>query len=324
MSATTDTPAIAAAAVGETVQQPTTTETPAVEAKVVETPVVDDAGKATDDGKTGEQTTEAAPKPKDGINKRMSELTTEKKVALARAETAEKSATALQDTLKQALETIERLGGQKKVTDTIEAQAAADPRPAKDKFDDPNAYDDALIEWSARQATRVATAELERKAAEKDKADAARTETEKQDAARAAAEDAWNGRVSTFQERREKAIEAIPDYAEVAEADNVSITFPMREAILDADNGPQIAYHLGRNEGAEAARIAKLSPVQQIFEIGKIAAELARPKPNISKAPAPITATGSRQTAAERSREEMGGDEYYAVRNPEIQAARRH
>ncbi len=65
---------------------------------------------------------------------------------------------------------------------------------------------------------------------------------------------------------------------------------PFVAAIMEAENGEDIAYHLGKNP-KEAERIAKLPPRSQIREIGKLEAKLlaetVKPKAP-SKAPAPI------------------------------------
>ncbi len=328
MSASSDTPVIAAATVGETVTQ--ATETTATEQTTEATTGTGESGTTATEGKTtetateaktGEQTETAKPR-KDGISGRMSELTAARRAAETARQEADTRADTLAKSLETAIETIKTLGATKTSTDDLATQAQKDPRPDRSKFDEPNAYDDALIEWSARQATRVATAEIERKQAEAAEATKAKTEQERAEADKKAAFDAFNVRVSTFQQRQEKALEQFPDYQEkVLDNDEVQITVAMREAILDADNGPAIAYHLANNI-PESERISKLNPVAQVFEMGRISAELARPKSNVSKAPPPITATGSRQSAAERSRDEMTGDEYYAVRNAELRAAR--
>ena len=72
--------------------------------------------------------------------------------------------------------------------------------------------------------------------------------------------------------------------------------------MMEADNADDIAYHLGSHP-KEAQRIAALSPLSQIREIGKLEAKLlaepAKPKAP-SKAPAPITPlTGVAQVATE-------------------------
>jgi hypothetical protein len=52
--------------------------------------------------------------------------------------------------------------------------------------------------------------------------------------------------------------------------------FPMAHAILHSEQGPDIAYHLGKNP-AEAERISKLAPALQLVELGKIASKLEAP-----------------------------------------------
>lgn len=70
-------------------------------------------------------------------------------------------------------------------------------------------------------------------------------------------------------------------------------------AIMQAENGPDIAYYLTKNE-KEARRIVQLDPVSQVREIGRLEARLlAEPvKPKTpSKAPAPITPLGGKSGA---------------------------
>lgn len=65
---------------------------------------------------------------------------------------------------------------------------------------------------------------------------------------------------------------------------------PWSAAIIQAENGEDVAYFLGKNT-KEAQRIDALDPLSQILEIGRISATLAAApaqKPNISKAPKPI------------------------------------
>lgn len=65
-------------------------------------------------------------------------------------------------------------------------------------------------------------------------------------------------------------------------------------AIMEAENGEEVAYYLGKHP-KEAARIATLNPRAQIREIAKLEAKLLSepPKPKTpSKAPAPISPVG--------------------------------
>ena len=76
-------------------------------------------------------------------------------------------------------------------------------------------------------------------------------------------------------------------------------TTPWAAALMDAENGGDIAYYLGKNM-KEAERIAALPPLTQIREIGKLEAKLAAqasaPK-QPSKAPAPISPLSGAATA---------------------------
>lgn len=195
-----------------------------------------------------------------------------------------------------------------------EAEAAADTRPKRETFDNPDAYDQALIDWSGRQASRIAKAEADKEHTEATKkaADDATAKTQKE----------YNDKLlDTWNTRRAKAMEEMPDFVEVAEAEGVRVTNEMAFTMMHAENGPEVAYFLGKNPET-AKEIAALSPPMQIFRIGQISSELSRPKPNISKAPKPIEPLGGRQTADDIGREPTM-EEYARARDPQIKAGRR-
>ena len=175
------------------------------------------------------------------------------------------------------------------------------PRPMREAYTTPEAYDAAVDAWG-EQTARVAA---ERAVADREAA--ARHEAEEK--ARTDAEAAQQTAMQTMQEahrtRRETALSKYADYAEVAESDATRIDVPTAVAIMQAENGPDIAYHLGKNP-AEAARIAALTPQQQVFEIGRLSATLAQPtRPAVSKAPPPLRPIGAtREVATDANREE--------------------
>lgn len=191
----------------------------------------------------------------------------------------------------------------------------ADPRPSRESFDDPQAYDDALIEWSTRQAT-AKTKEVE---AAQAKADA----EEKAAAARKEAETAQVVEMQTkWGEARTKAIERMPDYEAVAENPEVQISMAMASVITSRPDGPDIAYHLGKNPEL-SARLAAMPPPQAVFEMGLLAAQLqAAAKPQISGAPDPVKPVGSRSSATPKGPEEESMEEYAARRQKELSAAK--
>ena len=103
----------------------------------------------------------------------------------------------------------------------------------------------------------------------------------------------------SYAEREEVAMDKYDDFEQVVKNPNLPISDAMAEAIKASDVGPDVAYYLGTNI-KEAARIAKLSPLLQAKEIGKIEGKLAD-NPTIKKttsAPAPISPVTARSTGA--------------------------
>jgi hypothetical protein len=319
LSATTDTPATVAASVGETTPTPAPAASP---------PPAELEAKDAAETETAVSTPTTTPAPKEpeakeqsGINKRFSELTADKKEAQAKAAAAESAAAQLAADLKTAIDKLNAIGS-KAEADKLESEAAADQKPERSKFDDPDGYDKALEEWGIRQGKRQAEADITKRQADEKAAAEQRSKEEKEAADRAAADEVWNQTVQTYNDRRAKAIERLPDYEKVAEGDHVMITNPMRDAILTADIGPQIAYHLGKNP-EEAARIAALSPFQQVKEMGKLEATLERAaKNNTSRAPDPIKTVGSRESAGPKDLNAISGDEYYELTKNEARHQR--
>jgi len=313
LSATSDMPVIA--------KEPTAAETKpseTVETKPAETVAAEVKleGETAETNAASKTATEA--KPKQPISERFSEITAQRKASDERANRA-------QEALNTAIATIERLTGKSETAEEIKKADAQDPRPARpkrDTFDSPDAYDeavgkheDALVEWSTRHATRTALAEAEKTRLE----DKAKTDKEATD--RRNAEE--TERVTTeFNERLTKFREEAPDFDEVAMQDDLKITEPMAQTIARLENGPEMAYHLGKHP-KEAARIAALSHPMQLIEMGKLSATLAAPKqPEVSRAPKPIKPLGSKASAGPKLISEMNMDEYAAQRNAKIAAER--
>ena len=106
------------------------------------------------------------------------------------------------------------------------------------------------------------------------------SETQKQHQARLI--ETWESKATRAEEKYEDFDEKVGD---------LRPTNPLMHAIMEADNGEDIAYYLATNM-KEASRIAGLASLAQVREIGKLEAKLAAepPKPKTpSKAPAPIT-----------------------------------
>lgn len=290
LSATSDMPVVEAGDTPETVIEETKPE-------VVETKPEDEGVETAPETKEPVVETKPDNTPPE-IKREITKARNKQREAEARATAAEKAASDAAAAAQAATEALKALS-----TPKLVETATDEPRPSRDAFDHPDKYEAALTEWATKQGERAAAA----------KAETARVENERK-AASDANEAQFRTAVEAYNAKRDAVLEEIPDYVEVAEAESVQITYPMRDAILAADNGPHLAYHLGKNPD-EALRISKLNPMQQVFEMGKLAASIAKPaKVAVSKAPAPIVPLGSRSTAAEKSADEMSMDEYAAHR----------
>jgi len=95
--------------------------------------------------------------------------------------------------------------------------------------------------------------------------------------------------LAAHEDREDSARDKYADYDTVVGNQNLPITAAMADAIRMSDIGPDVAYHLGQNI-QEAARIAKLPPLLQVKEIGKLEAKLATAAPakDISSVPPPL------------------------------------
>lgn len=176
-------------------------------------------------------------------------------------------------------------------------QAAAPPPPAEPKppakpkradYDDPDAYDDALIEWAAETASARASAKADADRAARQKADKAKTAEEEQ----AAQAREWAAKWDAARERYGE------DFDAIAANDQEPLSPAMFTAITNSDIGPDIAWYLGNNPEDKARIFAIANPVKQALEIGKIEAKItaglaAAPKP----APEPQPASPPSMTA---------------------------
>lgn len=224
---------------------------------------------------TPELAPEPESKPKQTINERLSDYARARREAEARERKAYENLTAAMEQNKQLIERIDRMLAPAQVP----AAPAVETRPTRDQFDSPDEYDAAMYRYAAREGARLATEEWEKKQAEQRQADEAKRIQQAE----------WQTKqqqILDWQTRRAAAVEKYPDFAEVAEADGVSVTSDMASAMMAIDEGPEVAYHLGKNP-SEAAAIAKLSPVQQVAAIGRLAARLNAPPPPVTPPPTP-------------------------------------
>jgi hypothetical protein len=103
--------------------------------------------------------------------------------------------------------------------------------------------------------------------------------------------------LEAYQDREEDARNKYDDFEQVAYNPKLPVTETMAQTIQSSEIGPDVIYWLGSNP-KEAERIARLSPLLQAREIGKVEARLAAnpPAKKTSTAPAPIAPVTARTT----------------------------
>lgn len=277
--------------------QPDTKPAPKEEAKVEKK---DDAapsleGKKPEESATPEQPDDSSasdePKKAKGVQKRIDELVRQRE-----EEKAEKL---------RLLAIVEGFNKPKQEPEAKQDEDQAPQKPVRESFGTTDEYVAALADYADAKATWSSE-----KAVKEALANQAKQSEQRQiEAGQKAAQEAYAKRV-------EDATKEYPDYKEVAESPDVTVSIPMAHAILQSEHGPKIAYHLGKNP-EEAKRISQLSPPVQLIEMGLIVARLTAPaaspaplKPVVSAAPKPLKPLESKSEPAAKSPQDMNMDEY--------------
>ena len=147
---------------------------------------------------------------------------------------------------------------------TQTAPEAQGDKPSRDDYAEQDDYIEALTEWKAEQA--VAKVQREQ-----------------------AAQSANHARQSAWEAREAQTKASIPDYDAVVPVSTVPIKPHVVEALMDADAGPSLAYHLAKNPDV-AARLNAMTPTRAAIELGRIETTLTAPAVKVpSNAPTPIT-----------------------------------
>jgi hypothetical protein len=218
-----------------------------------------------------------------GVQKRLGELSGERDAARAEAEEARN----------RAAEAERRLAEFEQRAQAAQAaqlhQEELKP-PKREDFEDPDAYADALTDYKVEKRLR----ERDAQQAESLRQQTVQTQEE-------VLNKRWSAAVADVKAR-------LPDYDQVTNSD-IQISGAMAHAMREASNGPEIAYHLGKNPD-EAARIAALPPVQALMEVGRISAQLAgQAKKPVSRTAAPISTVSGGERATV-SLQDMSMDDY--------------
>lgn len=204
--------------------------------------------------------------------------------------------------LQQRLEAIERrLAGEpaRKPTEST--------KPVPDNFKTYEEYVEALADWKSEQRVAKAFDEKEQT-----------TQKQAEDARVKEVFDSYNKRVEEARGRFE-------DFDEVVGRDDISIPQSVQLAIVEMDNGPEVAYYLGQHP-EEAKKLLAMTPMQSVIAVGKMSATLGTTnspeKRPVTGAPPPIKPVGAASTKSARSLEDMPQREYNRIRNEEEQKRR--
>ncbi len=189
----------------------------------------DDAGDAKDAEGEEPDAEEQPKKSKSGFQKRISQLTDQKREYRSRAEAAEARVAELEAQL------------------TPDGEAA----PKEDDFENPDDYLVARAKYEAKQELRQEQLDSAKK--------------QKQDAV----EGVTKARKDTFAERVNEARETFKDFDDVALRDDLPVSDTLAEVIQTAEKGPEVLYHLGNNpdEAARLSNMDSVSAAIAVGEI---------------------------------------------------------
>jgi hypothetical protein len=229
------------------------------------------ADQSDSDGEGNEATAEDDQKERKAnpkIERRFSEITKQREAAKAEAQREREARESLEARLKEL---------ENKANPQAKAQDDFGPEPKPEEFNDMFEYAKALAEYTADKRMMERDRQVEdRKAAE----------------ARQTFEKAWADRVNA-------ARSTLPDFDDMVQSSDVSISDPVRDAIMDSDVGPQILYHLAENPDF-ARKLGEGSVIQALRQIGRLEVQFEKTAPKASapdvkstavksKAPAPIS-----------------------------------
>lgn len=177
-------------------------------------------------------------------------------------------------TERRVLRMLEKLSPQQVQQQEQHVEQAAG-KPSRDRYATDDAYTDALVDWKLEQ----------RSAQEQTKSLSSKTESMYAQAAKLPGFDRDD-------------FNALP------------LTPAISQALVESDKGPQLMAYMTANP-EEVERIASMSAVQQVKEMGRLEDKLSA-APRTSRAPAPITPIGSRGSGSPGDPASMSVDQWAA------------
>ena len=128
-------------------------------------------------------------------------------------------------------------------------------------------------------------------------------------------------RAATFKAREDRFAINQADYVEVTRNPDLKINATMSQVIREADEGPALAYHLGKNPEV-AAKISGMSALSAARELGKIEATLAASRKaaakTVSDAPPPTPTIPGASASVQKDPNKMTTKEWVKWRERQI------
>ena len=193
------------------------------------------------------------------LEKRFSKITEQREAARAEAQREREAREALESRLREL---------EAKVQPKAEPVAETEPQP--DQFSDMYEYAKALTDYRVEQ----------------------RLQEEKQKIAQEKAAAEYAKVIDTWGQRVKAAKSEMPDFEEMVQSADVTVSNEVRDAIFESEVGPRILYHLAENPDF-AVKLQGMTLTGALRAIGKLEGQFEKAEPQTktvgkSKAPAPI------------------------------------
>jgi len=92
--------------------------------------------------------------------------------------------------------------------------------------------------------------------------------------AQSAAQRMAETKIQSFNTKAAAFLEKNPDFYDVINDPLIETTTIIQDALIESENGPDVAYYLAKNP-AELAKLNNMTPYQQVLALGKIEAKLS-------------------------------------------------
>lgn len=182
--------------------------------------------------------------------------------------------------------------------------AAAGKEPKIGEFKSVDEYLEAKTEWLVNQKLTLRQQHEEMQAVQEERKEIF---------------NAYNQKVAELEAEHD-------DFAEVVGRSDIQIPESVRLAVLEMENGPQVAYYLGQHP-EECDKLCEMTPFRAVVEIGKIADKLEVPASTAPKnktmPPPPIRPVGGNASPSSIPLDKLSPEEYIRVRNQQEREKRR-